>query len=291
MIMIILASALLGLPTTDEAGARPSSPSSAAAAEAAAAAAAEAAATAPVDASTPGFSRFSEPGLTKGGESASSKAKKAADTKKKQLQDMATKKAVDKAREETLEMLDEVRGAISKMEKGEPATPDVSVLPPQRDESARRCDVDLPQILAFEMQRTRAVRDEAQLMLDMHEKNLEEIESKLTELKTARLELDKSRTLLEDTLSRKSVVDDSKEKERRRLRLLMSSRAMKPKKIAALMEEISIEEARVLLESLPENLAKGVLEALSPSRLSLIVSSRRSNEEATTTSSKPKENL
>ena len=66
---------------------------------------------------------------------------------------------------------------------------------------------------------------------------------------------------------------------------------MKPKKIAALMEEISIEEARVLLESLPENLAKGVLEALSPSRLSLIVSSRRSNEEATTTSSKPKENL
>ena len=47
---------------------------------------------------------------------------------------------------------------------------------------------------------------------------------------------------------------------------------MKPKKIAALMEEISIDEARVLLEALPETAAKSVLEALPPERLAQIVS-------------------
>jgi Mg/Co/Ni transporter MgtE len=60
---------------------------------------------------------------------------------------------------------------------------------------------------------------------------------------------------------------------------------MKPKKIAALMEEITIDEARVLLESLPETAQKAVLEALSPERLAVIVSQAKSEKPETTNTS------
>lgn len=279
-----------------------------------------------------GFSRFSEGGLTKNAADEAKKAKAGeakkkttkstatteatsearddvksdaktdargetkAEQRKRNRQEITTKKAVDQAREETADMLEEVKGVISSMEKGQPVNPDVTVRPTPKDSKTQSCDLELPQVLAFELQRIRAVRDEAQMMLDMHEQNLKEIQDKLDELEKAREQLDKSRSALEETLSRKTVVDDEKEKERRRLRLLMSSRTMKPKKIAALMAEISIEEARVLLESLDDVTSKAVLEALSPERLARIVEEDKSTSskkaaEPTTTSAKPKETL
>ena len=65
------------------------------------------------------------------------------------------------------------------------------------------------------------------------------------------------------------------------------------KKIAALMEEISLEEARVLLEALPEQAAKSVLEALPPERLAQIVGQKKppKPEATTATSAKSKETL
>jgi flagellar motility protein MotE (MotC chaperone) len=272
---LLLASALVGLPVADDQGAEPKS------------------ATPTTKAAEPppaGITRSSEPGLTRGTRSEPSPA--ATTDPKKKKQDQATKKVVDKAREDTVEMLEEIRGVIKSMEKGEAATPDVTVLPPQKEDDGKTCDLELPQILAFELQRIQAVRNEAMLMLDMHEQNLLEIEKKLDELKQAREQLDKSRVALEETLSRKTVVDDDKEKERRRLRLLLSSRAMKPKKIAALMAEISTEEARVILEQLPEQQAKAVLESLPPERLAQIVGQKKSSRpEETTSTTKPKEAL
>jgi hypothetical protein len=234
-------------------------------------------------------------GDAKGDAAANAKTETKAEQKKRNRQEMTTKKAVDHAREETAEMLEEVKGVISKMEKGQPVSPDVTVRPASRESKGPGCDLELPQVLAFELQRIRAVRDEAEMMLEMHEQNLKDIENKLAELEKVREQLDKSRAALEETLSRKSVVEDDKEKERRRLRLLMSSRAMKPKKIAALMDEISLDEARVLLEALDELTSKAVLEALSPERLARIVaedkSSSKKTTEPTTTSAKPKETL
>lgn len=306
MISLILTAALLGAPATGDEGTT----------------------TTPKEAPRSGFSRFSEGGLTKNAEEEAKKAKAGeakkkstkassateaggearsdaktdgkgetkAEQRKRNRQEMTTKKAVDQARDETAEMLDEVKGVISKMEKGQPVNPDVTVRPTPKESKGQSCDLELPQVLAFELQRIRAVRDETQMMLEMHEQNLKDIQDKLDELEKAREQLDKSRTALEETLSRKTLVDDEKEKERRRLRLLMSSRAMKPKKIAALMDEISLDEARVLLESLDDATSKAVLEALSPERLARIVAEDKSTSskkaaEPTTTSTKPKETL
>jgi flagellar motility protein MotE (MotC chaperone) len=281
--VFLLASALIGLPVAEDHGAEPKHDASHAPGASDKAA---------DRVSTPGITRVSEPGFTKGGRGELPKAV-APDPKKKKQQEQTTKKVVDKARAETAEMLDEVRGVISSMEKGEPVAPDVTVLPSQKEDDGKTCDLELPQILAFELQRVRAVRDEAAVMLDLHEKNVIEIEAKLEQLEAARQQLDKSRAALEETLSRKSTVDDEKEKERRRLRLLLSSRQMKPKKIAALMEEISLEEARVLLEALPEQAAKAVLEALPPERLAQIVGQKKppKPEATTATSAKSKETL
>lgn len=306
MITFVLTAALLGAPATSDEGA----------------------ATTTKEAPRSGFSRFSEGGLTKNDDDEAKKAKVGdpkkkstkspattetadeahgdarseaknetkAEQRKRNRQEMTTKKAVDSAREETANMLEEVKGVISKMEKGQPVSPDVTVRPASKESEGPGCDLELPQVLAFELQRIRAVRDEAQMMLEMHEQNLKDIEDKLDEMEKAREQLDKARTSLEETLSRKSMVDDEKEKERRRLRLLMSSRSMKPKKIAALMDEISLDEARVLLESLDETTSKAVLEALSPERLARIVAEDKSTSskkaaEPTTTSAKPKETL
>jgi flagellar motility protein MotE (MotC chaperone) len=219
-----------------------------------------------------------------------------AEQRQRTRQEAETKNALKQARDETITMLEEVRGIISNLEKGEPAPGDAVVLPPPGEAKGPGCDLELPQILAFELQRIRAVRDEALVMLEMHEQNLKIVQDKLDELEKSREQLDKSREALEETLSRKSVVDDEKEKERRRVRLLMSSRAMKPKKIAALMEQISLEEARVLLEALDDTTSKAVLEALPPERLSKIVSedkttSNRKPTESTNTASKSKETL
>ncbi len=219
-----------------------------------------------------------------------------AELRQRTRQEITTKKAIDQARDETASMLDEVRGVLSDLEQGASVRPNITVLPPPGEAKGPGCDLELPQILAFELQRIRAVRDEAQLMLEMHEANLKIVQDKLDELEQLRVQLDTSREALEQTLGRKSLVDDEKEKERRRLRLLMSSQAMKPKKIAALMNEISLEEARVLLEALDDNTAKAVLEALSPERLAQIVSdddkkSARKPTEPTTTATKPKETL
>lgn len=309
MINLVLTAALLGTPATGDEGPA-----------------------ATKDAPRSGFSRFSEGGLTKNGDEEARKPrgadpkKKASTTKetteaaleartdargstktelsseakaqqkKRTRQELMTKKAIDEAREETANMLEEVKGVISSMEKGQPVSPDVTVRPASKDGEGPGCDLELPQVLAFELQRIRAVRDEAQMMLEMHEQNLKDIQDKLDELEKSREQLDKARSTLEDTLSRKSIVDDEKEKERRRLRLLMSSRAMKPKKIAALMDEISLDEARVLLESLDDATSKAVLEALSPERLARIVAPEKSASskkaiEPTTTSAKPKETL
>ena len=277
MRVLLLASALISLPVADDSGAEHSSTTTSAKEKD------------KEKATDAGISRVSEPGFTKGNRGAAA-APPPLDPKKQKTQDKANRKVVNEARSEAAEMLEEVRGVISNMEKGTPIVPDVTVLPPEKKEAS--CDLELPQVLAFELQRIRAVRDEAMLMLDLHDKNLAEIDTKLQELQTARQQLDKSRAALEETLARKSTVDDEKEKERRRLRLLMSSRQMKPKKIAALMEEISIEEARVLLEALPEVAAKGVLEALPPERLAQIVGQKKPpRPEATTSSAKPKETL
>ncbi|MBM4279565.1 MAG: hypothetical protein FJ137_01990 [Deltaproteobacteria bacterium] len=285
---------------------------------------------APPTESRSGFSRFSEGGLddipgsdttrtpsapkavkppsTTGTRSSSTTAPRAptrteaekAEQRQKTRQELATKSAVKQAREETVTMLEEVRGVLSSLEAGEPPPPNVTVLPPPGEAKGPGCDLELPQILAFELQRIRAVRDEAEMMLEMHEQNLEIIQDKLDELEKTRAELDKSREVLEETLSRKSLVDDEKDKERRRIRLLMSSRTMKPKKIAALMDEISVDEARVLLEALDEPTSKAVLEALSPERLAKIVASDKTSKtsstkrpatEATPTASKSKETL
>jgi hypothetical protein len=280
MIIAILTSALLGLPVADDHGGQDAAHAEEKKSDQPGA---------PQDGG--GFSRFSEGGQKNGEKNLNAAKLKGVDTKKLK-QEAATKKIVDKARDETAEMLDEVRGVISSMERGAPITPDVTII--QKDKTTKQtCDLELPQILAFELQRIRAVRDEAVLMLDIHEKNVQDIDEKLTALEAARQQLDKAREQLEKTLARKSTVDDEKEKERRRLRLLLSSRAMKPKKIAALMEEITIDEARVLLESLPETAQKSVLEALSPERLAVIVSQAKSTKPETTNTSttSPKESL
>jgi flagellar motility protein MotE (MotC chaperone) len=283
-------------------------------------------AAAPPAESRSGFSRFSEggtedeprsdgsraPGAPGRGKSTSSPATTSstsdpraparseaakAEQRQRTRQEVATKKAVKQAREETASMLEEVRGVISSLENGEPPPPNATVLPPPGEAKGPGCDLELPQILAFELQRIRAVRDEAEMMLEMHEQNLKIVQDKLDELEKTRAELDKSREALEETLSRKSLVDDEKDKERRRIRLLMSSRTMKPKKIAALMDEISLDEARVLLEALDEPTSKAVLEALSPERLAKIVaadktsSTKKQATEATPTASKSKETL
>ncbi len=271
MRVLLLASALVGLPVADDPGAEPKSATT----------------TATPPPPPAGITRVSEPGLTKGGRSEPPRAD-APEPKKKKATDPTTKKIIDETREETVEMLQEVRGVIKSMERGEPVAPDVTVLPPQKEDDGRTCDLELPQILAFELQRIQAVRSEAMLMLDMHDKNLLEIEAKLEQLEQARQQLDKARTSLEETLSRKSVVEDEKEKERRRLRLLMASKSMKPKKIAALMAELSLEEARVLLEALPEAAAKSVLEALPPDRLAQIVGQQKAARPEATTSTAPK---
>jgi flagellar motility protein MotE (MotC chaperone) len=217
--------------------------------------------------SAPPITRFSEPAQPEAAEPtvkpASTKANKPS---------AEEKKVIDGVRDETNEMLEQVRNVISGMEKGDRGLPDVTVLPPPKDEAGKGCDVDVPSVLSFELERIRAIRDEAQIMLDLHDRNLLEIEEKLSRLEVARKQLDGSREALEKSLSMKSSADTEQEKERRRLRLLLSSRQMKPKKIAALMEEISIDEARVLLEALPETAAKSVLEALPPERLAQIVS-------------------
>lgn len=307
MITLVLTAALLGAPATADDGAATAEPP---------------------EAPRSGFSRFSEGGLTKNADDDAKKTKAAeakkkatkapsptettdeprdgvksdaksetkAEQRKRNRQEITSRKAVDQAREETADMLEEVKGVISSMEKGQPVNPDVTVRPAPKEAKNQNCDLELPQVLAFELQRIRAVRDEAQMMLEMHEQNLKDIQDKLDELEKAREQLDKARSSLEETLSRKTLVDDEKEKERRRLRLLMSSRAMKPKKIAALMDEISLDEARVLLESLDDATSKAVLEALSPERLARIVSEDKSTSskkaaEPTTTSAKPKETL
>lgn len=191
-------------------------------------------------------------------------------------QSRETKKVVDDVRQETAEMIEQVRGLISGMEKGEKFPADVSVFPPPTEQrEGRVCDIDTPRVISFELERIRSIRDEAQIMLELHDKNILEIESKLGQLEVARKQLDRSREALEKALSLKSAADTEQEKERRRLRLLLSSRQMKPRKLAALMEEISVEEARVLLEALPEADAKSVLEALPAERLSRIVASSK----------------
>ena len=245
---IFLALGLAGLPVADDDGASKEQPPA-------------------TTGSAPPITRFSEPAQPEAAEPpakpASTKANKSS---------AAEKIVIDGVRDETNEMLEQVRNVISGMEKGERGLPDVTVLPPPNDEAGKGCDVDIPSVLSFELERIRAIRDEAQIMLDLHDKNLLEIEEKLTTLEVARKQLDRSREALEEALSKKSSADTEQEKERRRLRLLLSSRQMKPKKIAALMEEISIDEARVLLEALPETAAKSVLEALPPERLAQIVS-------------------
>jgi hypothetical protein len=224
------------------------------------------------------------------------KAETKEEKKKRQKRELTTKKAVDAARNETIEMLDEVKSVLSGLERGLPVQPEVTVVPKAMPSGRQECDLELPQIIAFELQRIRVVRDEAEMMLQMHDENLKVVEQKIEELEKSRKQLDEARTALEETLSRKSLVDDDKEKERRRLRLLMSSRTMKPRKLAALMNELSLDEARVLLESLNEATSKAVLEALSPERLAKIMSedkksSTKRTSEPTTTAAKPKETL
>ena len=267
---IMLALCLAGLPVADDDPAKSSS------------------GTAP-STDPPPITRFSEPAAASDSTSSSSTkskkgespevpgkssesepAKKPTSTKKQDLVP-ETKKVIDEVREETSDMLEQVRNVISGMEKGGTTFPDVTIMPPPKNEEGKGCDVDVPRVLAFELERIRAIRDETQIMLDLHDKNIIDIETKLSELEAARQKLDRARSALEETLTRKSKVEDDKEKERRRIRLLLSSGQMKPKKIAALMEQISVEESRVLLEALPEATSKAVLEALPPERLALIV--------------------
>jgi hypothetical protein len=169
MIIAILTSALLGLPVADDHGGHDAAHAEEKKSDKTAA---------PEDGG--GFSRFSEGGQKNGEKNLNAAKLKGVDTKKLK-QEAATKKIVDKARDETAEMLDEVRGVISSMEKGVPVAPDVTIL--QKEKSTKQtCDLELPQILAFELQRIRAARDEAVLMLDIHEKNLQDIDEKLTAL-------------------------------------------------------------------------------------------------------------
>jgi len=213
-------------------------------------------------------------------------AKKPTSTKKQALVP-ETKKVIDEVREETSEMLEQVRNVLSGMEKGGTTFPDVTIMPPPKNEEGKGCDVDIPRVLAFELERIRAIRDETEIMLDLHDKNIVDIETKLSELEAARQKLERARSALEETLMRKSKIDHDKEKERRRIRLLLSSGQMKPKKIAALMEQISVEESRVLLEALPEATAKSVLEALPSDRLALIVGQAGASTKTSQTGATP----
>jgi hypothetical protein len=278
---IVLAMCLAGLPVADDDPAKSSSTSS------------------PTE--TPPIIRFSEPASPQGSTStptiepgaeaspkspASEGSKKPTSAKKQELVP-ESKKVIDEVREETSEMLEQVRNVISGMEKGDTALPDITVMPPPKNEEGKGCDVDVPRVLAFELERIRAIRDETQIMLELHDKNVVDIETKLSELEAARQKLDRARSALEETLTRKSKIDDDKEKERRRIRLLLSSGQMKPKKIAALMEQISVEESRVLLEALPEATAKAVLEALPSDRLALIVGQGRASTKTPETGATP----
>jgi hypothetical protein len=262
---IVLALCLAGLPVADDDGAKKEPPPAAAG-------------------DPPPITRFSEPAQPE----AVDPSPKPASTKASKPSD-ETKKAIDGVREETNEMIEQVRNIISGMENGQKAIPDVNVLPPQDSESGKGCDIDIPSVLSFELERIRAIRDEAQIMIDLHDKNVLEIEDKIGKLEVARKQLDRAREALEKALSTKSSVDTEQEKERRSLRLLLSSRQMKPKKIAALMEQISLDEARVLLEALPETAAKSVLEALPPERLAQIVSDtkKKSTTSSPATGEKP----
>jgi hypothetical protein len=281
---IVLALCLAGLPVADDDPAKNSSTSS--------------------STEKPPIVRFSEPATPQGSTStpststsepgaeaspkspASEPSKKPTSAKKLELVP-ESKKVIDEVREETSEMLEQVRNVISGMEKGDTTLPDVTIMPPPKNEEGKGCDVDVPRVLAFELERIRAIRDETQIMLDLHDKNVVDIETKLSELEAARQKLDRARSALEETLTRKSKIDDDKEKERRRIRLLLSSGQMKPKKIAALMEQISVEESRVLLEALPEATAKAVLEALPADRLALIVGQGRASTKAPETGATP----
>jgi hypothetical protein len=281
---IVLAMCLAGLPVADDDPAKSSSTSS--------------------STETPPIIRFSEPATPQGSTSAptsstsepgaeappkspaSEAPKKPTATRKQELVP-ESKKVIDEVREETSEMLEQVRNVISGMEKGDTTLPDVTVMPPPKNEEGKGCDVDIPRVLAFELERIRAIRDETQIMLELHDKNVVDIETKLSELEAARQKLDRARSALEETLTRKSKIDDDKEKERRRIRLLLSSGQMKPKKIAALMEQISVEESRVLLEALPEATAKAVLEALPSDRLALIVGQSRASTKPPETGATP----
>jgi flagellar motility protein MotE (MotC chaperone) len=259
---IVLALGIAGLPVADDDGASKNQP--------------------PATADEPSpITRFSEPAQP---EAVEPPAKPA--STKARVPSAEDKKVIDGVRDETNDILEQVRNVISGMEKGDRGLPDITVLPPPTDQDGKGCDVDVPSVLRFELERIRAIRDEAQIMIDLHDKNVLEIEQKLGQLEVARAQLDRSREALEKTLSMKSSVDSEQKKERQRLRLLLSSRQMKPKRIAALMEEISIEEARVLLEALPETAAKSVLEALPPKRLAQIVSETKKKSTAPSTTNR-----
>ena len=209
---------------------------------------------------TPPIIRFSEPATPQGSTSAptSSTSEPGAEAPPKSPASEAPKKPTATRKQEIVpeskKVIDEVREETSEM---------------------------------LELERIRAIRDETQIMLELHDKNVVDIETKLSELEAARQKLDRARSALEETLTRKSKIDDDKEKERRRIRLLLSSGQMKPKKIAALMEQISVEESRVLLEALPEATAKAVLEALPSDRLALIVGQSRASTKPPETGATP----